>query len=365
MPVRIIISGGGTGGHIFPAISIARALEQLEPGIELLFVGALGRMEMTKVAAAGYRITGLPVSGFHRSFTPANVKVLYQLCLSLWKARKLIREFKPQAAVGVGGYVSAPVLKIASLSGVPTVIQEQNSYAGMTNKWLAAKARKICVAYPGMEKFFPADRIILTGNPVRQEIEMNQSTREEACRHFGLDPAGKILLVLGGSLGARTINESMKGVCRQKDAETQIIWQTGERYYQEMTGLYGQKDPKIVIKDFIQRMDLAYAAADLIVSRAGAGTISELCIVRKACILIPSPNVAEDHQTHNALSLVNRGAACLIPDAEAESALSAKVKELLDNESVRKQMSEKIHELAEFHSAERIAREVLSIIKTN
>jgi len=360
---RFIISGGGTGGHIFPAISIAFALRALEPTAEILFVGARGKMEMQKVAEAGFSIVGLPVSGFHRKHTLKNLLVLYRLAISLLIAKKIIKQFQPHVAVGVGGYVSAPVLRMAASEGIPTLIQEQNSFAGMTNRWLAARAKRICVAYPGMEKYFPADRILLTGNPIRKEIEQNTFSREEGLRFFNLDPARKTLLVLGGSLGAGSINRSISVFLRQIPSQVQVIWQTGENYYEALREQIPAAS-HIFLTAFIRRMDLAYAAADLIVSRAGAGTISELCVVGKACVLIPSPNVAEDHQTHNAHVLAERGAACLVRDVEADRVLPGIITELMGKDDLRFSMGEKIRTLAQYRSAERIAHEVIQLIKS-
>lgn len=361
---KIIISGGGTGGHIFPAISIANALKTLQPGIDILFVGATGRMEMDKVPAAGYKIVGLPISGFQRKLTPANLKVVFKLFYSLIKARKIISEFKPDVAVGVGGYASGPLLRIAAQKGIPTVIQEQNSYAGVTNKLLARKAVKICVAYEGMERFFPREKIILTGNPVRQDLVHVAGKKQEAVRFFGLDQTKKTILILGGSLGARTLNDSLaEGLTLLKKEDIQIVWQTGPRYYEEMkqkTEASGAGN--INVMAFISRMDLAYAAADLVVSRAGAGTISELCLVGKACILVPSPNVAEDHQTRNALSLTSKNAAIMVKDADARQSLVKTMLETIRNTAGLTSLSQNILKLAEHDSAKRIALEILKLV---
>lgn len=361
---KIIISGGGTGGHIFPAISIANALKALQPDMEILFVGALGRMEMEKVPAAGYQIIGLPISGFQRKLTPANIKVIFKLMFSLIKARTIINKFKPDVAVGVGGYASGPLLKIASQKGIPTVIQEQNSYAGVTNKLLAKKAAKICVAYEGMERFFPKEKIILTGNPVRQDLVDLESKREEALTFFGLDKTKKTILILGGSLGARTLNDSLAERLEiLRKADVQVIWQTGSRYYDEMKQKTDQSEAtNIKAMAFISRMDLAYAAADLVVSRAGAGTISELCLIGKASILVPSPNVAEDHQTMNARSLTNRSAAIMVKDADARESLVNTMLETIKNPEELNRLSKNILKLAEKDSAKRIAEEILKLI---
>jgi len=361
---KVIISGGGTGGHIFPAISIANALKALKPDIEILFVGAIGRMEMEKVPAAGYKIIGLPISGFQRKISLGNIKVITQLMYSLLKARKIISDFRPDIAVGVGGYASGPLLKIASQKGIPTVIQEQNSYAGVTNKLLAKKAAKICVAYEGMERFFQKDKIIITGNPVRQDLDSIANKEEEAIKYFGLDKSKKTVLILGGSLGARTVNDSLaQNLDLLKYENIEVIWQTGPRYFEEMkrkADASGAANIKPMA--FISRMDLAYAAANLVVSRAGAGTISELCLVGKASILVPSPNVAEDHQTKNAMSLTNRNAAIMVKDSEAKQTL---VKTMLDtarNDEELIRLSQNILKLAERDSAKRIAQEILKLI---
>ena len=366
-PYRLIISGGGTGGHIFPAISIANTFKQRFPNAEILFVGAEDRMEMEKVPAAGYPIVGLPISGFDRAHLLNNIQVVRKLLKSLGQAKRTIREFHPDMAVGVGGYASGPTLWMAASLGIPTLIQEQNSYAGVTNKLLAKKARKICVAYEGMERFFPADRIVLTGNPVRQDLEAASGKREEALRFFGLSPERKTLLVVGGSLGARTINRSVeKGLDKlfAADSDVQLIWQTG-RYYQEeaLKLLKAYRGMPVWCSDFITRMDYAYAAADLVVSRAGASSISELCLLQKPVILVPSPNVAEDHQTKNARALVEKDAAVLIPDAEALERLMPTALELLgDNERLRA-LGEHIATLAQHRSAERIVDEMVRIIE--
>ena len=314
--LRVIISGGGTGGHIFPAVSIANAVKALRPDAKILFVGALGRMEMQRVPAAGYEIKGLPICGFDRKNLLKNFKVLYKIWKSQRMAKQIIKDFKPQVAVGVGGYASGPTLNKAAAMGVPCLIQEQNSYAGVTNKLLAKKAAKICVAYEGMERFFPADKIILTGNPVRQALLDTTITREEAIKTFGLDPAKKTILLVGGSLGARTINESvLQHLDLVKDTDVQFIWQTGKYYSAEIAKrLEGQNIPNLVVTDFITDMGAAYKAADLVISRAGASSISEFCLIGKPVILVPSPNVAEDHQTKNALALANRDAAIYVKD---------------------------------------------------
>lgn len=362
---KFIISGGGTGGHIFPAISIANALKKRLPDAEILFVGALGRMEMERVPAAGYPIEGLPVSGFDRKNMLRNVKVLINLFRSIIKARGIIRRFKPDAAIGVGGYASAPTLRAASAFGVPTVIQEQNSYAGVTNKLLAKKAKRICVAYEGMDRFFPKDKIILTGNPVRQDLFSVEPKTKEAYQFFNLDPAKKTILVVGGSLGARTVNQSIiAGLEKLAQTDVQVIWQTG-KFYIEAARKAAEPfaSSKLIVTDFVSRMDYAYSIADLVVSRAGASSISELCLLAKPVILVPSPNVAEDHQTQNALALVRKDAAVMIKDVDAKDQLIDKALELIDNESELKKLSENILKLAEKDSADRIAEEILKLIR--
>ena len=365
--IRIIISGGGTGGHIFPAVSIANAIRAKRPDARILFVGAEGRMEMQRVPAAGYDIVVLPVCGFDRKRLWRNVYVLWKLLQSQLKARRIVKQFRPQVAVGVGGYASGPTLKVAGLMGIPTLIQEQNSYAGVTNKLLARRARKICVAYEGMERFFDKDKIILTGNPVRQDLLEKQVPREEAVRHFGLDPKKKTVLIVGGSLGARTINRCvLEHLDFIRRSGVQFIWQTGKFYIDDarrQVAAAGEL-PMLYVTDFIARMELAYSAADLVVSRAGAGSISEFCLLRKPVVLVPSPNVAEDHQTKNALALVNKEAALYVTDAEAgEKLLRTAVDAVADNVLLDK-LSENISHLAFRDSADRIADEVLKLAET-
>ena len=363
MNIRVIISGGGTGGHIFPALSIANAVKAKCPDAEILFVGADNRMEMQRVPAAGYRIIGLPVSGFDRKNLLKNVAVLWRLIKSQCKARRVIREFQPHVAVGVGGYASGPTLKMAGSMGIPTLIQEQNSYAGVTNKLLAQKAHRICVAYEGMERFFPKDKILLTGNPVRQNLLDNRVAHDEAVRSFGLDPAKKTILVVGGSLGARTLNESMLQAWNAlKESDVQVIWQTGKYYYEQITAqLKGKELPNVHVCDFISSMDAAYAAADLVISRAGAGSISEFCLLGKAVILVPSPNVAEDHQTKNALALVKKDAALYVKDADAAVQLLPLALDTIGNEEMLSNLRKNILTLAYHHSAEVIADEVIAL----
>lgn len=361
--LRIIISGGGTGGHIFPAVSIANAIKEQHPDAEILFVGAEGRMEMQRVPAAGYNIKGLPVSGFDRKNLLKNFTVLYKLAKSQLKAYSIIKQFKPHAAVGVGGYASGPTLKMAGLMGVPTLIQEQNSYAGVTNKLLAKKAKKICVAYDGMERFFEKDKIILTGNPVRQGLVNNQITREEGINFFHLDPAKKTILVIGGSLGARTINQCiMANLEKIKESGVQFIWQTGKIYYEQaLQEVKKAGDLPLFVTDFISSMEHAYAAADLVISRAGAGSISEFCLLGKPVILVPSPNVAEDHQTKNALALVNKSAALYIKDSEAGDQLMDAAMDAISQDQLLKDLSENIKKLAFPNSASIIAEEVYKL----
>ena len=363
--LRVIISGGGTGGHIFPAVSIANAVKALRPDAEILFVGALGRMEMQRVPAAGYEIKGLPICGFDRKNLLKNFKVLYKIWKSQRMAKQIIKDFKPQVAVGVGGYASGPTLNKAAAMGVPCLIQEQNSYAGVTNKLLAKKAAKICVAYEGMERFFPADKIILTGNPVRQALLDTTITREEAIKTFGLDPAKKTILLVGGSLGARTINESvLQHLDLVKGTDVQFIWQTGKYYSAEIAKrLEGQNIPNLVVTDFITDMGAAYKAADLVISRAGASSISEFCLIGKPVILVPSPNVAEDHQTKNALALANRDAAIYVKNAEAPTTLLELAVKTVNDEKKLKSLSENVLKLALPDSADIIAKEVIKLAK--
>lgn len=359
--IRIIISGGGTGGHIFPAVSIANAIKEQHPEAEILFVGAEGRMEMQRVPAAGYQIIGLPVAGFDRKHLLKNISVLIKLMKSQIKARRIIKEFKPDAAVGVGGYASGPTLKVAGSMGIPTLIQEQNSYAGVTNKLLAKKACKICVAYEGMERFFDKEKIILTGNPVRQNLLNQQMSREEAIRSFNLDPTKKTVLIVGGSLGARTINNCvLNGLDQIRQSGVQFIWQTGKFYINEAKEKVGHAEnyPMLHTTDFITDMAAAYNAADLVISRAGAGSISEFCLLGKPVILVPSPNVAEDHQTKNALALVAKDAALYIKDAEASEKLLKTAIETVQQPETLKNLSTNIAKLAFKDSANTIAEEV-------
>ncbi len=365
--LRIIISGGGTGGHIFPAVSIANAIKKLQPDAEILFVGAEGRMEMQRVPEAGYQIIGLPVAGFDRKHLWKNFAVILKLLRSQMKARGIIKNFKPNVAVGVGGYASGPTLKTAGMMGIPTIIQEQNSYAGVTNKLLAQKANRICVAYDGMEKFFPADKIMMTGNPVRQDLLETPIDREEALKAFGFTTDKKTVLIVGGSLGARSINNALLSNLDfiMAHAEVQFIWQTGKIYYNEVKDAIKKKGDiaNLYTTDFIKDMKVAYGAADLIVSRAGAGSISEFCLLGKPVILVPSPNVAEDHQTKNAMALVEKGAAIYIKDSDAGQELLPAAVHLLLNEDKLQQLSEEITKLAHHDSAAIIAEEVIKLAK--
>ena len=360
-PLRIIISGGGTGGHIFPAVAIANELRRRLPNTEILFVGASGRMEMTRVPEAGYRIVGLDISGLQRRLTLKNLLFPIQVFRSVRKAGKLIEEFRPDAVVGVGGYASAPVLLAATSRAIPSLIQEQNSYAGLVNKLLARRVGRICVAYDGMEKFFPADKLVVTGNPVRTEIAFG--SRSDALKFFGLDPAKKTLLVVGGSLGARTLNQATAAALpRLRAAGVQLIWQTGKLYFPEAREQADQAN-NLHALEFIQRMDLAYAAADVVISRAGALSVSELCLIGKASILVPSPNVAEDHQTKNALALVSQGAALLITDEYAPARLYNEVLRLLVDTERQHELSTRIRELARPNATVAIVDELLNLIE--
>lgn len=360
---RVIISGGGTGGHIYPAISIANALRKIDPSVELLFVGAEGRMEMEKVPAAGYRIIGLPVAGLNRSNLFKNFSVVFKLLKSLGKARKIIKDFNPDVVVGVGGYASGPVLRFSAKNGIPTLIQEQNSYAGVTNKLLAKNASVICVAYDGMGKYFPPEKIIKTGNPVRQNFEDLDQLKTEALKFFHLKTGFPVILILGGSLGAGSINKCLADNLRAIiDSDCQWLWQTGKYYFDSIKKAASKSvSDNISIHPFIDRMDLAFAAADIIVSRAGAGTISELCLVGKPVILVPSPNVAEDHQTKNAMALAERDAAMVMTDETAEKILVSEAIKLVSDRHKREMFSKNIIKMAERDADLRIAAEVLRL----
>ena len=361
--LRIIISGGGTGGHIFPAVSIANAIKAKRPDAKILFVGAKGRMEMQRVPAAGYEIKGLPICGFDRKHLLKNFAVLFRIWKSQRMAKKIIKDFKPMAAVGVGGYASGPTLNVCASKGIPCLIQEQNSYAGVTNKLLAKKAQKICVAYEGMERFFPADKIIMTGNPVRQNVLSTTLTKEEARKLFGLDPEKKTILLVGGSLGARTINESvLQNLDIIEKSGVQFIWQTGKYYHESIVNQLKDKNlPMLKVTDFISDMGAAYQAADLVISRAGASSISEFCLIGKPVILVPSPNVAEDHQTKNAMALVNKDAAIYVKDADAPAVLIKKAVGIVEDAQKLASMSENIKKLGLKNSADVIADEVIKL----
>lgn len=360
---RIIISGGGTGGHIFPAISIANALKRMEPGCEILFVGATGRMEMEKVPAAGYKIVGLNISGIQRGSIAKNLSLPFKLFGSMRKALQLIADFKPDVVVGVGGYASGPILFAASLKNVPYLIQEQNSYAGITNKWLGKKASKICVAFDGMDQFFPADKLMKTGNPVRKDVVDIVNKHHAGAELLKLDPLKKTILITGGSLGAGTLNKSIeKHLDQLLKADVQLVWQTGKFYYKGIIERLGSDfHPNVRILEFLNKMDMAYAAADLIISRAGAGTIAELCLIKKPVILVPSPNVAEDHQTKNALALVKNKAALLIADRSAEDTLVNEALSLLEDQERCKTFAEQIGRMALPDADNIIAQEVMSL----
>lgn len=364
-----LVSGGGTGGHIFPALSIANEIRRRYPAAEILFVGAEGRMEMERVPAAGYEIKGLPVCGFDRKHLLRNVKVLFKLWKSIRLAKKILKDFKPDIAIGVGGYASGPMLKAAQKKGIPTLLQEQNSYAGVTNKLLAKNAKCICVAYEGMERFFPEDKIVLTGNPVRRNLLECNATQEEARKAMGIDPEKATILIIGGSLGARTVNESIIGGLEKLGAaadDVQVVWQTGKFYDQQCKEALAKSGVKNVIQmPFISNMDMAYRAADLVISRAGASSISELQLLGKPSILVPSPNVAEDHQTKNALALANRDAAIMVTDAEAPEKLVDAMLATVNDEDKLHSLSANVLRMALLNSAERIVDEVEKIINEN
>ena len=364
--LRIIISGGGTGGHIFPAVSIANAIRAKYPEAKILFVGALGRMEMQRVPAAGYEIVGLPISGFNRKNMLKNVVVLYRIWKSQQMAKKIIRKFNPMAAVGVGGYASGPMLNQCTKMGIPCLIQEQNSYAGVTNKILSKKVDRICVAYDGMERFFPADKIVKTGNPVRQALLDTKLTKAEALKSFGLSEDKKTLLIVGGSLGARTVNESvLQNLDMIKESGVQFIWQTGKYYNASIMAELKQRGtvPSLHVTDFISDMGAAYKAADLVISRAGASSISEFCLIGKPVILVPSPNVAEDHQTKNAMALVNKNAALYVKDADAPAEVVKLALQTVKDDARLKELSENILKLALPDSADIIANEVVKLAR--
>lgn len=362
---KVVISGGGTGGHIFPAIAIANTIKEKYPTAEILFVGAEGKMEMEKVPKAGYEIIGLPIRGLQRKLTLKNLSVPFKLLKSLRQAKKIIKQFQPDVAIGVGGYASAATLWKAAQQKVPTLIQEQNSYPGITNKWLAKKAKTICVAYDKLDSFFPKEKIVKTGNPIRNEVVEIQGKRAAAFEHFKLDPAKKTVLIIGGSLGARTLNTSLKNKIKDLiNADIQVVWQCGKMYLNRLQEELKEelKSPLIFIRDFIYKMDLAYAAADLIVSRAGAISVSEVCLVGKPVILVPSPNVSEDHQTKNAMALVNEGAAVLVKDTEATEKLVAEMISLLKDDVRSAELAKQIKPLGIPNAADRIVTEIEKIV---
>jgi UDP-N-acetylglucosamine--N-acetylmuramyl-(pentapeptide) pyrophosphoryl-undecaprenol N-acetylglucosamine transferase len=361
--MRVLISGGGTGGHVFPAIAIADAIRKARPDAEILFVGAKGKLEMEKVPKAGYKIEGLWISGLQRKLTLRNALVPFKLAASLFKAWRIVRTFRPDVAVGVGGYASGPTLEMATRLGVPSLIQEQNSFAGVTNRLLGSKVKRICVAYEGMERYFPQEKVVLTGNPVRDAIRNSHSTREEGIGFFQLDPLKKTILVFGGSLGARTLNEAMAAQTKllAENPGIQVIWQSGSLYIERFRESDTAKLPNVRIMPFIDRMDLAYAAADLIVGRAGALTISELCLVGKPVVLIPSPNVAEDHQTKNAMALVQKDAAVMVKDNEAGEWIIRKPLDILNDPAWAESLGKNILLMARPNAAEDIANEVIHL----
>ncbi len=363
--MKALISGGGTGGHIFPAISIANEIKRQMPDSEILFVGAKGKMEMQKVPAAGYKIVGLPVRGFQRRLTLKNISFFFNLFASMIKSRRVVKKFKPDIAIGVGGYASGPTLRTATAKKIKTLIQEQNSYAGVTNRILSKKVDRICVAYDGMEKYFPAEKIVLTGNPIRQDILDISEKTAEATNHFNLQANKRTILVIGGSLGARSINEAIhQGYQKFIDANIQVIWQTGKSYFPQVTELAKELLPKgIIIKEFIKRMDYAYAIANIIISRAGAGTISELAVVSKPCILVPSPYVAEDHQRKNAMALVNKQAALFVEDKKTKEKLVDTALDLMNDEIQRKLLQKNITEFAKPDAAKSIVEEIIKLLE--
>lgn len=363
--LRVIISGGGTGGHIFPAIAIADEIKKRNPDAEILFVGAKGKMEMTKVPEAGYQIKGLWISGIQRRLTIKNLSFPFKLISSLWNAHRIIKKFNPQVAIGVGGYASGPLLNRANAKGIKTVLQEQNSFPGITNKWLASKANKICVAYDGMQRWFPEDKIIKTGNPVRALIKNTEVSTKEARKKFKLKANKLTVLAVGGSLGARTINHALIDISENliKEQNCQIIWQTGASGFEEAIKSIAHEIDDLKIFQFIKEMDKAYAAADIIISRAGAMSISELCLVGKPTILIPSPNVSEDHQTKNARALSDKGAAILIKDADAKNKLKDSISDLLSNSDLRESLGKEIKKMALPEATENIVNEIESLVK--
>jgi len=363
--IKIIISGGGTGGHIFPAIAIAQALKRINSDIEILFVGAKGKIEEKKVPEAGFKIKLIDIRGFQRKLSFESVKNVFRLFSSILKSRKIIKKFKPDVVVGVGGYASGPLVFAATSKGIPALIQEQNSYPGITNKILSKRASKICVAYNNMERFFSSEKIIITGNPVRKKIIDTSASKEEVLSFFNLEANKKVILSLGGSGGAKSINDSIKlNVSNIANKDLFFIWQTGKNYFEECKKIVDQAGAKnILVYDFISRMDLAFKAADIVISRAGAGTISELELLEKASILVPSPNVAEDHQTKNAMALTNVGAAILVSDKDARENLVEEALNLIKNEIKINELAENISKLKKENSDDKIAQEVLKLVK--
>lgn len=361
--MKVLISGGGTGGHVFPAIAIADALKAMVPDIDLLFVGAKGKLEMDRVPKAGYPIEGLWISGFHRSWRLENLLFPFKLTYSLWKASQILRHFKPDVVVGVGGYASGPTLYLAARSGIPTLIQEQNSFPGITNRLLASKVDRICVAYEGMEGYFPKHKLVLTGNPVRDEIRDGHPSKTAALRYFGLQEELRTIFIVGGSLGARSFNRAiaLQEALLDSNPQVQLLWQTGKLYWEEYKEHPVARHPRVRALPFVDRMDLAYAAADVVVSRAGALSVSELASAGKAVLFVPSPNVAEDHQTKNARALVERGAALMLPDKDAKAAILRLPIELLSDDAHRKKLEQNIRLLAKPHAAKDIAKEILSL----
>lgn len=363
--LKVLVSGGGTGGHIFPAIAIANQIKELHPDAEFLFVGAEGKMEMEKVSAAGYPIKGLWISGFNRSLSMSNLMFPFKLISSMWNARKIVKQFKPDVAIGTGGFASGPTLRVASQNGVPSVLQEQNSFPGVTNRILAAKAKKVCVAYDGMEKYFGADKTMLTGNPVRKDMVQTEGKRPEAMQFFGLDAHKKTLLIVGGSLGAQSVNKAvLANLQGYIDLGIQLVWQTGKTNYQEINAATANYQSQgVVVKEFIYKMDLAYAAADVVISRAGAIAVSELSIVAKPTVLVPFPFAAEDHQTKNAMSLVNKNAAIMVADKEVNNALLPAISNLVKNPAQMQELAINMKPLGKPEATLQIAQEVLKLVK--
>ena len=363
--MRVLISGGGTGGHVYPAIALANAIKDKDPSVEILFVGAQGKLEMKKVPAAGYFIKGLWISGFQRKLSFRNLSFPFKLASSLYRGRKIIMDYKPDVVVGVGGYASGPILQVASMMKIPTLIQEQNSYPGITNKILAKKVNEICVAYDGMERFFPSEKIIYTGNPVRRDLYDIQINREEAKASFGIDNDHKTVLIFGGSLGARRINESVKGAFDmiKRHSEINYIWQVGKMYFDEYSCGVVAALPNITVLPFIERMDYAYAAADAVVCRAGALTISEIALINKPAVLRPSPHVAEDHQTKNAMALVNNDAALMVPNAEAKEKMIPTILELLSDEKLQQYLVCNLKKMGRPNATSEIVEEIFKLVK--